>query len=77
MTNRYLLQTVATHAPVKDQQEQLPALQILVDAPIMVSLYLLANKFLPLMDATHALVRHLALLLAHQDHVDVLTTEQP
>ena len=68
---------VAIHVLVKDHQEQSPAHQILVDAPIMVGPYPLANKFLLVMDATHALVRHLALLLAHQDHVDVLTMEQP
>ena len=80
MANKCLLLMVATHAHVKDQQEQLPAHQIPVDAHAMVSLCHLANKSLPEMAAIHAHVRDQEVSLAHQilaDQVDAITKVEP
>jgi len=75
--NKSLLMMVATHAPVKDQQEQLPAHQILVDAHAMVSLCHLANKSLLVMAAIHAHVRDQVVLHVHQTPVDAPTKVEP
>ena len=57
MDNKFLQGIVAICAHARDQ-EVLPAHPTHVDAHAMVSLFLLANKFLLVMVATHALAKH-------------------